>query len=75
MLREIQQLLRDRGRLSLRELALHFRMEPDAVEPMLDLLVSKGRISRVDFHCSSGCSCSGCSCASRDDLLLYEIAE
>jgi hypothetical protein len=72
MLHDIQKFLELNGQLSLRELALHFQMEPDAIEPMLDLLIRKARIRRIDFSCSSGRSCSSCSCVSRSDVLLYE---
>ena len=72
MLRQIRELLEKHGRLSLRELSVHFSISSDALEPMLDLLIQKGQIRRIDFSCSSGKTCAGCSCASRDDMLLYE---
>ncbi len=74
MLREIKQLLEKHGRLSLRELASHFAMSPDTLEPMLELLIQKKQIRLIDFSCSSGKSCSGCTCISRDDAMQYELA-
>jgi len=74
MLREIIELLEKHSRLSLRELALHFSMSCDALEPMLDLLVAKGRIVVVEIGCKKG-GCSGCSCASRQDMLQYELVK
>ena len=72
MLREIRALLAEHGRLSLRELALHFSISPDALEPMLELLINKGQVRIVSGGCGKG-SCAGCSCADRADMLLYEI--
>jgi putative ferrous iron transport protein C len=72
MLTDTKQLLRERGRLSLRELAVHFRMTPDAVQPMMDLLVAKGQVTEIR---ASGCgdSCDGCGCTSQADMIVYEI--
>ena len=75
MFGEIRDLLKERGRMSLRELALHFSMSADAIEPMLDLLVRKNKIRQIDFSCESGKTCAGCSCASRVDMMQYEIAD
>lgn len=71
MLTAIQQCLREHGRLSLRELALHFSITPAALEPMLDRLVQKGRIRRIDAGCDT--PCAGCTAACREDMLLYEL--
>jgi hypothetical protein len=70
----IQDLLRKHGRLTLRELAVHFRMEVSAIEPMLDILAGKGRIRIVPAGCSKG-SCTGCFCADREDMISYEIMD
>ena len=72
MLREIKELLAEHGRLSLKELAVHFAMEQEALEPMLDLLERKGQIRVVGGGCSKG-NCRGCSCADRGSMLLYEL--
>jgi DNA-binding MarR family transcriptional regulator len=47
VLTEVLELLEKHGRLSLRELAGHFGMEPTALEPILDVLLRKGRIIGV----------------------------
>ena len=73
MLKEVKQLLREHGKLSLRELARHFSMTTDALEPMLDLLIQKGQVQRHEAGC--GTPCSGCTSACREDMLLYEIVE
>ena len=72
MMSEIKALLRKRGKLTRRQLARHFSMAPDAIEPMLKLLVDKGHL-RTEMICGGGCS--GCSCANEADLTLYEICE
>ena len=71
MMAEIQALLREKGRLTQRQIARRFNMTPDAIEPMLKLLVNKGRL-RTELLCGGGCS--GCSCANEADLTLYELA-
>jgi hypothetical protein len=72
MMGDIKALLRERGKLTRRQLARHFSMAPDAIEPMLKLLVDKGQL-RTEMICGGGCS--GCSCANEADLTLYEICE
>ncbi len=72
MLTEVLELLRKHRRLSLRELANHFGMEPAALEPIIDVLLRKERIRTVSAECSKGSSCKGCSCSSRESMLVYE---
>lgn len=72
MFKEIKQILEEKGKLSLRELAQHFSMTPDALEPMLDLLIKKGQVQRHESGC--GTPCSGCTSACREDMLLYELS-
>ena len=71
MFDEIRRRLEQRGESSLRELAAHFRMEPAAIEPMLDLLVRKGSIQVEKVNC--GASCKGCTSACLADLTLYRL--
>ncbi len=73
MFKEIKQLLEEKGKRSLRDLSAHFSMAPDALEPMLDLLIRKGQVQRHEAGC--GTSCSGCASACREDMLLYEIID
>ncbi|MCD4775277.1 MAG: FeoC-like transcriptional regulator [Candidatus Aegiribacteria sp.] len=75
MLTEVLELLEKHGRLSLRELAGYFVIESAALEPILDVLMRKGRIRAVSAECSASGSCKGCSCSSREDMLSFEIAE
>ena len=74
LITEIKQLINERNSMSLRELSIHFKMEPEAIEPAMELLVKKGTIQIVDLKCSScKSSCSGCSEANRPDMLIYQF--
>lgn len=73
VLREIQDLLKKGGVMSLRELALHFSMKPEAIEPMLRLLVEKKRVRLLELGCGAGCA--GCECMSKADAMRYELIE
>nr|VFJ58191.1 MAG: FeoC like transcriptional regulator [Candidatus Kentron sp. FM]VFJ68068.1 MAG: FeoC like transcriptional regulator [Candidatus Kentron sp. FM]VFK13860.1 MAG: FeoC like transcriptional regulator [Candidatus Kentron sp. FM] len=57
MLVEIRSYLSQRRRASLDDLANHFDMPPDAMRPMLEHWVRKGKAARhaVTDGCSSGC--------------------
>ncbi len=59
MLREIRQLLTERGPMELRDLAIHFEAEPSAMTGMLEYLESRGQVQRLVVSCGSG-SCGGC---------------
>jgi hypothetical protein len=58
--------------MTLRELSIHFDMAPDALEAMLDILVRKEQVRRVDAACGAGCK--GCTCADRAEMIFYEPA-
>jgi hypothetical protein len=73
MLKETKQLLSERGRLTLRELAIHFDMDTTAMEPILQRLVDKGQVNLLTAGCG-GSPCSGCTSACREDMLMYELA-
>jgi predicted ArsR family transcriptional regulator len=55
-----RQYVKKRRQVSLRDVALHFDVEPDAIRGMLDFWVNKGKISRhgSDSACAGGCACS-----------------
>ncbi len=73
LITEIKQLINERHSMSLRELSIHFKMEPEAIEPALDIIVKKGTVKIVDLKCSScKSSCPGCSEANRPDMLIYQ---
>ncbi len=70
MIREITALLEEHRRLTLGEIAAALGSQWEAVKPLMDLLARKGRVRLIS--CSRG-SCSGCSCASREKTLIYEL--
>ena len=59
---EIKQYLMERKLATLKDIAVHFRMETDTVTPMLDMWVRKGKVKKHndDLGCQSGC----CKCDS-----------
>jgi hypothetical protein len=77
MLKEIESLVRERGSVSLRDLAVHFESEPEALELMAERLVRKGRIRRIDAACEHrGARCRWCAvacCGAREEGAAPEM--
>jgi len=72
MLSSIVNLLNERGgALSVQEIALALDIESSALHPMLELLVHKGKIIKVELPCKTGCS-GGCTQA--DTMIFYKAA-
>ena len=63
ILTELGPYLAARRAASLDELARHFRIEREALRGMLDVLVRKGRIARLDQCCPG---CGGCAGEGQD---------
>ena len=57
ILAQLKARLRERGQVSLADLALHVGSDPDAVRGMLELWIRKGRVRAVQ----SGAACGGCT--------------
>lgn len=79
MLHEIRQLLEDRGAMALADLAVHFDIDPPAMEGMLDMLVRKGVLVKRVVNCREGCrSCPLAaereSCDRESPAAIYEVA-
>ena len=72
MLTEILKLLKERGPMSLAELARHFQTEVPAMEGMLETLERKGRIQRMDTKCSR---CKGCAEVKPEDAAIFKWME
>jgi putative ferrous iron transport protein C len=70
ILTELQGHVRSRERVSLAQLSASFGIQPDALRGMLDRLVAKGRIRRLQ---SPG-RCSGCTLCPPEALEFYEWA-
>lgn len=70
MLSEITVWLKERGSASVAELALHFEMEPAAMEGMLRTLEHKGRVEKI---CGGKCAgCKGCALVNPADAAIYK---
>ena len=72
MLTEIIKLLKERGPMSLAELARHFQTEVPAMEGMLETLERKGRIQRLENKCSR---CKGCVEVKPEDAAIFQYSE
>jgi len=72
MLTEILNLLKERGPMSLAELALHFQTDVSAMEGMLETLEAKDCIERLDTQCSN---CNGCVEIKPEDAMIFQCLE
>ncbi|MBO9998431.1 MAG: FeoC-like transcriptional regulator [Cyanobacteria bacterium SID2] len=59
ILRDLQTYLKERGKVPLSEIAMHFRMDGKALQPMLEKLVRKGRVRQLPgvSSCGECCKC------------------
>jgi predicted ArsR family transcriptional regulator len=71
MLGSIIKLLKERGAISIQEIALALDIDPSALRPMLDMLERKGKIMKVELPCKSGCAAG---CAKADTMNYYKAA-
>jgi Mn-dependent DtxR family transcriptional regulator len=70
MLTQITAWLRARGSASVAELALHFEVEPAAMEGMLQTLEYKGRVEKI---CGGKCAgCKGCALVNPAEAVIYK---
>ena len=69
MLSSIVKLLNERGALSVQEISLALEIDSSALHPMLEMLVHKGKILKVELPCKIGCA-SGCS--KSDTMTFYK---
>lgn len=69
MLTEIIKLLKERGPMSLAELARRFQTEVPAMQGMLATLEQKGRIQRLETKCSR---CKGCAEVKPEDAAIFK---
>jgi len=73
MLAQLIRWLNERGPATLAELALHFDMDPAAMEGILQTLERKGRIEKIGGgKCST---CKGCAQVNPDDLLIFKAVQ
>ena len=70
MLSNIIKLLKERGPMSLGELARSSQMDVSAMEGMLSMLTAKGRIEEIGTKCGS---CKGCLEVKSEDVMIYRL--
>ncbi|PTE15861.1 FeoC-like transcriptional regulator [Pseudogemmobacter blasticus] len=70
MLLAIRSLIQTRGQASLSDLALHFRVSPEAMQGMVEHWVAKGQVRRQSCGSCSG-GCGGCPSARAADIYLW----
>ena len=69
MLSSIVRLLNDRGSLSVQQISLALGIESSALYPMLEMLVQKEKILKVELPCKTGCA-GGCT--QSDSMIFYK---
>lgn len=67
LLRDLQNHLKDRRRASLAELEQQFKIDADALRGMLEQLIRKGRVCKVN-----GKTCGGCHSCAPETIEIYE---
>ena len=69
ILSELRDYLREKKRITLNELVIHFDMDADALRGMLSKWISKGKVRPLPVNSACGTSC--CKC----DPMLTEFYE
>ncbi|MGB8685815.1 MAG: FeoC-like transcriptional regulator [Microcoleus sp.] len=67
ILSDIQKFIADNKRASIADLKIHFRMDGDALRGMLNRLIRKGRISKME----EAKKCGGCHSCGDDATEIY----
>jgi len=70
MLSQIQKLLRERGALSVQEIALALKVDSSALHPMLEMLERKGKVEKMELPCKTACTGG---CAQSDSMTYYRL--
>lgn len=60
ILSDIGRYVQEHHQVSLKQIAVHFNAQPDAVRGMLEIWVNKGKISRQMATASCGSTCQQC---------------
>ncbi|MFW6264226.1 MAG: FeoC-like transcriptional regulator [Cyanobacteriota bacterium] len=68
ILKELQAFVLKYHRVSLAEMELHFHVDGNALRPMLNKLVRKGRIRKLSIPDQ----CHGCTSCNPDTIEFYE---
>lgn len=68
ILKELQQFFAQHQKVSLADLQLHFRIDADALRQMLNRLIRKGRIRKME----DSRKCGGCHSCADEAIEFYE---
>jgi putative ferrous iron transport protein C len=68
MLSELQKFLTEHQRVSLADLEIHFRMDGAPLQEMLNRLIRKGRVRKME----DGKKCGGCHSCADSTMEFYE---
>lgn len=74
MLMKIKQLLKERGEMTLTDLARHFYVSELVMQSMLEQWIKKGRLERIELKGLCSTSCGSCDEAA-DTKLIYRWRE
>jgi hypothetical protein len=75
MLRDIRELLKERGPMELKDLGIHFETDASAMTGMMEFLESRGQVKRMEVDCGSG-GCGGCTgCGSKKEERTADDSE
>ena len=70
MLSSIVKLLNERGALSVQEISLALDIDSSALHPMLEMLVRKGKLLKIELPCKTGCA-GGCTTS--DTMIFFKV--
>ena len=68
ILNEVQNFLSQKKKASLADMQLHFRMDGNALRGMLNKLIRKGRVRKME----DGKKCGGCHSCESEAIEFYE---
>lgn len=58
---QVRDYLKEKGQASLRDMALTFNMEQEALRPILEQWISKGKVEKLPQGTKCGGGCSSCA--------------
>jgi hypothetical protein len=59
---DVKTYLKQHRRSSLTEMAIHFGVNDDTMQALIEPWLAKNKVQRIDAPASCGKSCGGCSC-------------
>ncbi|GJD15168.1 hypothetical protein RIVM261_001240 [Rivularia sp. IAM M-261] len=68
ILSELQEFISSHQRVSLADLKLHFHMDTEPLRDIINRLICKGRVRKME----EGKKCSGCHSCNNDAIEFYE---